>query len=335
MSDFRFNFLPSEEDEGGEACKSSDTPSVPERPAKVLHVTRREMVKLAASSEAEVTSAEFCGGSVRINHVLSAAAQADIQIIDAHKDSEREEQSDCAQAIHQHSDLIPGVYEGGLKIWECSYDLVEHLHGAGIQFEGQRVLEIGCGAALPGLYALLMGAGAVDFQDYNEEVLNHVTVPNVAANMLKALEMKQARMACPLRRSPRKLQQGQMPRIRLGDAAKAVSVRFFAGDWAKLQEIFSEQFASDERLKYDIILTSETIYQQTTHMKLLDLIKSCLSASGVVYLAAKSHYFGVGGSLRDFERTVIVDGLLSSQVVFKGTGQGVTREILELKWKPG
>ena len=28
----------------------------------------------------------------------------------------------------EQSDLIPGVYEGGLKTWECSLDLVAELH---------------------------------------------------------------------------------------------------------------------------------------------------------------------------------------------------------------
>jgi len=27
------------------------------------------------------------------------------------------------------SDLVPGVYEGGLKTWECSLDLVDYLDG--------------------------------------------------------------------------------------------------------------------------------------------------------------------------------------------------------------
>ena len=26
------------------------------------------------------------------------------------------------------SDLISGVYEGGLKVWECSFDLVDYLN---------------------------------------------------------------------------------------------------------------------------------------------------------------------------------------------------------------
>ena len=41
------------------------------------------------------------------------------------------------------SDLVPGVYEGGLKTWECSLDLVDYLHGVGIgHVRGKRVLEV-------------------------------------------------------------------------------------------------------------------------------------------------------------------------------------------------
>ena len=34
------------------------------------------------------------------------------------------------QFADAHSDLIPGVYEGGLKTWECSLDLVADLDKA-------------------------------------------------------------------------------------------------------------------------------------------------------------------------------------------------------------
>lgn len=35
--------------------------------------------------------------------------------------------SSTSQAISSKSDLIPGVYEGGLKTWECAYDLSKYL----------------------------------------------------------------------------------------------------------------------------------------------------------------------------------------------------------------
>ena len=71
------------------------------------------------------------------------------------------------------SDLVPGVYEGGFKVWECSIDLVELLVRDKVEFSGKKVIELGCGHGLPGIHALQEGA-TVDFQDYNAEVLQEV-----------------------------------------------------------------------------------------------------------------------------------------------------------------
>lgn len=61
------------------------------------------------------------------------------------------------------ADLIPGVYEGGRKLWEASVDLVEYLVREKIGLEGKRVLELGCGHGLPGILALQNGAKEVVF----------------------------------------------------------------------------------------------------------------------------------------------------------------------------
>ena len=69
----------------------------------------------------QIISAEDSGASV--------AGHSDIDFLDA------------------PSDLIPGVYEGGLKTWECSLDLVhcmDSIHGdeIGTQLRGRRILEV-------------------------------------------------------------------------------------------------------------------------------------------------------------------------------------------------
>ncbi len=45
------------------------------------------------------------------------------------------------------SDLVPGVYEGGLKTWECSLDLVDYLDGLKVNgknhsFVGKTILDV-------------------------------------------------------------------------------------------------------------------------------------------------------------------------------------------------
>lgn len=45
------------------------------------------------------------------------------------------------------SDLVPGVYEGGLKTWECSLDIVDYLDSLketckNQTYEGKKILEV-------------------------------------------------------------------------------------------------------------------------------------------------------------------------------------------------
>lgn len=65
----------------------------------------------------------------------------------------------------QNTDLVSGVYEGGFKLWECSIDLTRFLIEQNVQVQNKNVLEIGCGAGIPGIYCLQNGAH-VQFQDY-------------------------------------------------------------------------------------------------------------------------------------------------------------------------
>ncbi|GAW03557.1 hypothetical protein LENED_005289 [Lentinula edodes] len=88
--------------------------------------------------------------------------------------------------------IVPGVYEGGMKTWECSLDLVDYLHASlkDGDLEGKRVLELGCGTGIPSLYLLqkifslpstesALERSAIHLQDYNPSALELVTFPNV------------------------------------------------------------------------------------------------------------------------------------------------------------
>jgi predicted nicotinamide N-methyase len=61
---------------------------------------------------------------------------------------------------------VTGVYEGGLKIWECSFDLASFVY-SDIDVQNSKVLELGCGAGLPAIVAGLLGAVQTDFQVEN------------------------------------------------------------------------------------------------------------------------------------------------------------------------
>jgi len=192
----------------------------------------------------------------------------------------------------EHSDLVPGTYEGGLKVWECSEDLARFLHTSPLEMAGLKVLDLGCGAALPGLFCFSEGA-EVWFNDYNEEVLKHITMPNTLLNVPK-------------------------------DPAKT---RFFAGDWESFKELVEPEMFREEG-KFDLILTSETIYNTKNQYKLISIFKNLLKKNGQVLVAAKTVYFGVGGGLRQFEGMLSQNGLNFASV--KAFDEGVNREIVSV-----
>lgn len=78
---------------------------------------------------------------------------------------------------------------------------------------------------------------------------------------------------------------------------------------------------------FDIILTSETIYNPENNQKLIDLFMNKLRQGGKVLLAAKTYYFGVGGGLRQFEG--LLGRKMNSEVVWKNC-EGVKREIIKI-----
>ncbi|KAJ4723089.1 histidine protein methyltransferase 1-like [Melia azedarach] len=208
-----------------------------------------------------------------------------------------------------NSDLVPGVYEGGLKLWEGSLDLVKALRSevqnGNLLFERKKVLELGCGHGLPGIFSCLEDAAVVHFQDFNAEVLRCLTIPNVNVNLSKKLQ--------PTVTNESKFH-------------TEAEVRFFAGDWSQIHQLLP--CVNDNEMDpncdsghsptsgYDIILMAETVYSISAYQSLYELIKKCIShRRGVVYLAAKKHYFGVGGGTRRFLSVVENDGNMDACLV--------------------
>ncbi|PRQ56025.1 putative protein-histidine N-methyltransferase [Rosa chinensis] len=166
-------------------------------------------------------------------------------------------------------------------------------------------LILGCGHGLPGIFACLEGAAAIHFQDFNAEVLQCLTIPNVNANVPSF----------------------QPPALQETKCDKGAEILFFAGDW--------REFRENPDAQYDIILMAETVYSISTLQHLYELIKKCITRPhGVVYLAAKKHYFGVGGGTRRFLSVVEKDGVLvSSMVAEVADGSSNVREVWKLSFK--
>lgn len=144
---------------------------------------------------------------------------------------------------------------GGFKLWEASIDLARFLMSSEAHaiFESNvRVIELGCGHGLPGIVALLAGA-TVYFQDYNEAVLKLITIPSVFANWKNNLPPS---------------------------SSKLPPAKFFSGDWGFSGSFFG---SSDSFDKFDIVLTSETIYSRESLSRLFGCIRKVSSLGGSGY----------------------------------------------------
>lgn len=206
------------------------------------------------------------------------------------------------EALLCKSDLIPSRYEGGMKIWDCSIDLVLHMSKQllenKIYLKDKHVLELGCGAGLPGIFACLNGAKVL-FQDYNVEVLKLFTIPNVALNS-KDDDSDDGM---------------DYPKSGLLDCC-----RFMSGGWQSACSLL-------EPKSFDIIVTSETLYNIYSQKIVYDLMKHCIKDDGIVLVASKTYYFGVGGGTDMFTQLVKNDKVFDI-TVYNTCSDGVRREII-------
>ncbi|KAF9517810.1 hypothetical protein BS47DRAFT_1371242 [Hydnum rufescens UP504] len=210
------------------------------------------------------------------------------------------------------SDLVPGVYEGGLKTWECSIDLAAYLASLTSRpschpqwIRGKHVLEVGCGTAIPTLYLLhqLFNYSNVEniyphpetetvihLQDYNRTAIELVRIRKIS-NMIVESRSDDCHPETDVEISPE-----------LIDAFCAslrslhITLRFFTGSWKSLLETKTSVLHTMVR-PYDIVLTSETIYRQASLESLIGGPSWCLVAAKVVY-------FGVGGGVNEFLRAI-------------------------------
>ena len=161
------------------------------------------------------------------------------------------------------------VYEGGFMLWECERDATQYLQKFQeyVKPAGWNVLEIGSGAGIVGIKLLQMGASKVTFQDFNEEVLQYWTIPNLLLNY-----------------SPLEISQ---------------KCKFVKGSWAdfdkesQVSHFVKQQPESSQ--KYDLIVGCDIIYETKNYQTLLDLFAKHLSPTGRVIIASKAYYYGNGG----------------------------------------
>lgn len=197
--------------------------------------------------------------------------------------------------VPENTDLISGIYEGGIKIWECDEDLLEFLPSIyNDSWKNKNILDMGCGHGLPGIYLLLKGINEICFQDFNKEVLDNITKNYI--NQLKE-------------------------NLGLNFENK---IKFVDGDWG--------MFQYDK--KFDIIISGDTLYNNQNYEKIYNLIKNNLNKDGEAYFASKRFYFGVGGGSSEFKQFIIDRNEFKiSQVKQIKDGINNIRVILKITWK--
>lgn len=102
-------------------------------------------------------------------HVFAASEEILVEYINCVSIPKEELGLDILSAEMDHSDLIAGRYEGGLKVWECTFDLGELMvekEQYKKLFHESTVLDLGCGSGILGILAIKLGASKVVFQDY-------------------------------------------------------------------------------------------------------------------------------------------------------------------------
>ncbi|KAG7439467.1 uncharacterized protein BT62DRAFT_983419 [Guyanagaster necrorhizus] len=288
---------------------------------------------------------------------------ARFQLINDEVNDEQKDNSPELGFLNAPSDLVQGVYEGGLKTWECSLDIVDYLHAENPVFEGRRVFEAGCGTAVPSVYILQnLFSGLphgkethLHLQDYNAIVFELLTLPNLILAWYMSPASKAYRDAAahpspdetPLPPADASIRAEIPITLELKTAflssleAYGIRLRFFSGSWSSFD-------LHQSGGTYDIVLTSETIYRTDSVGSLIDLLQSVSptvdsltsrlsisdgensSQSYLCLVAAKIFYFGVGGGVTNFveaveEKEGRVETVWEQKV-------GVGRRIMRIQW---
>ncbi|KAH8923031.1 hypothetical protein BT69DRAFT_1334184 [Atractiella rhizophila] len=240
--------------------------------------------------------------------------------------------------LSEQSDLVQGVYEGGLKTWEGGVDLVVCLQEMAERektwtMNGKRILELGCGSALPACWALsklleetaegkVSAQSEIFLQDYNAEVLELITLPNLLLTYLQHTD------AQALNSNEVPITSELIEAFTSHLYKRRIVLRFFSGPWSSFSSSLSLADA-----KFTHILTSETIYALHSLPSLIDVMEHHSDPTSRVYVACKSVYFGMEGGVGEWEFRKRVEERKGEveKVWSSGTG-GMERVVLKVEW---
>lgn len=322
---------------------------------------------------------------------------------DERKQKEKPKEGEGGNSLASNAnDLIPGVYEGGFKTWECSLDLVATLEELWEQdpkfVQGKSSIEIGCGTALPSVYLLQKLFNSerrtstsetdqanssstktrLHLCDFNSQVLRLVTLPNLIlawyfSESSQSFRSHQISLEAASNVKPKKkedskpittgtegeeygdleLTEDLLEAFEKSLVEYEIELKFFYGSWEGINPL--SMLERDE--KYELILTSETIYSLKTLPSLIQVLKLCssdlnhdtskgkdedlskrlaetnlsTSTQTLCLVAAKILYFGVGGGVQSFQSLLETDNGRSEEV--RRVGKGVGRIVLKVEFE--
>ncbi|KAH3901293.1 protein-histidine N-methyltransferase SCDLUD_002784 [Saccharomycodes ludwigii] len=238
-----------------------------------------------------------------------------------------------------NEDLVKNVYEGGLKSWECSIDLVDYLANNSSEItDYKKLIELGCGTALPTEYLFIKHLNLLKKQkdnnhnnsnlsfylcDYNYEVLRLATVPNLIISWcmlyLSTEELSNLQKfedaTIPIAKDEIFLSKQLLSSFNDFIVNRQVSLKLISGSWCRafndlIINDLENELSNDNTTNDCMVLTSETIYQPDTlpliSETLLDLKQKLQKQNNKIeiLLAAKDIYFGVGGSILEFQKYI-------------------------------
>jgi hypothetical protein len=335
MSSFSFNFLPSE---GQDETPPAGEPPQPGSTGASAPTVQKEVSATSETKPFAWIPAQFLrniSSPPPLHDWISLSSEDGTTTDSLARVRERSTSSNI-----QGTDLIPGVYEGGDVVWECSLDLCRYLsQNNHVPVKGF-VLELGCGHGLPGCWVLRKAREVRDdstfvcFTDFNEFVLN-ATMSNIALNIKSSVaagnndqDMDSA--------AEEQLSRWLSQHAPLG-----------AGDWNLLSRLLDNAASGKETGSlpcgipsdgmFDCILAAETTYSPEAAIDTARFITKHLKKdTGVAYVATKRYYFGIGGGSDAFREGIrshskAQDEFQVDTLQVYDNGAGNIRELLRVR----
>lgn len=227
-------------------------------------------------------------------------------------------------------DLRKGIYEGGLKSWECSNDLIKYINNTIKDIDKyNNIIDLGCGTSIPSIFIFIkliklnkIKDKTIILSDYNYNVLRLTTIPNFLINYylnclseieLINLQKKFNNHNGNIRNFEIDLTDNLINNFLNFLKINNIKFKLISGNWnLNFLNIIKDSIDHDHNNNLNKILciSSETIYSNDIIPVLSILIVNILklnndnNTGNKVLIGCKDYYFGVGGSLLEFTKNL-------------------------------